>query len=382
MFLKSPSIIRFLTLIIFGVIAIIAVPQMLKSCSGWRKIDTPWPETFTQIRSMALYEGKLYVGTCGPSFQNSQIWYLDKVQRKLIKFAVFDQLKVTSLLAKDNELFIGLGTPHDSIKKNPLGAAQVWNYIGQIPKSNKPIGGPLPLADAAYTLSWYDNKLIVGTIAEDLPGSAAVYRLDGDRWTKIGGIDTPGWPYDKSYFGVYELYVHKGKLYAGTFSRKSGEGNVLVLDSDGWKLLDNGLPRIKIVEAFTSYRNSLIVACSKNLGQKVHPIRRLTNDNKWETLGNFPDSWTNASIFNHLAVLNDRLYVSIGGPKKTASVWYLDQHTEKWIKVGGNTLGSWQVKDDSKIVWVYRMQPYEGRLYVGLATNEGNGWAQLWEYTP
>jgi len=342
----------------------------------WRSTGDVFPDTLTQVRAMVVRQDKLYVGVGGNAANCAQIWKL--TEAGWVKHLEFKQKKVAVLQTDDKgRLFVGMGTQH-SAEGNGPGEAEFRVYgandelIFQKTFWDK---------DVIYSMAWYNGKLHIGTMAEDIPGSAEIWKFDEPGWTRIAGDGIQGWPKRNTYAAVYEMHVHDGQLFASTFSRTMGDGDVLKLTPQGW--VDQDVPRSLIDLAFIDYRGKLITALDRyKAPELVNPIFTLQTNKSWLPLGKAPAEWKDAHIFNHFAIIDDELYVGVGGLRGTLSVWKFDGRT--WSKVGGDGIyGSWQdplVKEGSN-EWIYRMIVHKGKLYVGLAS-DSSSLAKVWEMTP
>jgi len=341
----------------------------------WRSTGDVFPDGSTQVRSMIVRQGMLYVGVGGNDSECAQIWKL--TGSGWVKHLGFEQKKVAVLQTDDKgRFFVGMGTQH-SAEGAGVGEAEFRAYDA----SDELIAQRrFEDQDVIYSMVWHNGKLHIGTVTEDIPGSAQIWRFDEPGWTQIAGDGIEGWPTNNTYCGAYEMYVHDGQLYVGTFSRSLGDGDVLQLTPDGWVDLD--APPSVIALAFTNYRGKLITALNRYKAELVNPILSLQSNKSWLPLGEAPAEWEDAHIFNHFAIIEDDLYVGVGGSRGNLSVWKFDGKT--WSKVGGDGVyGSWQdpLAEAGSNEWVYRMIVHKGKLYAGLAS-DGSSLAEVWEMTP
>jgi len=341
----------------------------------WRNTGDVFPETTTQVRSMIVRQGQLFVGLSGVVPRSAQIWKL--TEAGWAKHLEFEPWKVAVLQTDDQgRLFVGMGSPH-SAEKGGAGEAEFRAYDASDRLITKK---SFENMDVIYSMAWYQGKLHVGTFAEDIPGSAEIWRYDEPGWTQIAGAGIRGWPTGNTYAGLYEMHVHKGQLYAATFSRTRGDGDVLKLTPEGWKNIN--APETIIAIAFITYRDKLVAAFSNFHGNLANPVFTLHPDGTWQPLGTAPAEWKDAHIHNYFTLVGDDLYVGVGGQAGTLSVWKFDGAT--WSKVAGDGVyGSWQdpLAEASSHEWVYRMIVYQGKLYVGLA-GDVSSLGQVWEMTP
>jgi hypothetical protein len=352
-----------------------AFGQITSTTPSWRHIPGNWPNTSNQVRAMVSSNGELYVGIAGTVANSAQVWKL--AGSDWVKHAGFESLKVAVLQTDTaGNLYVGTGTPH-SAELPGRGHAEVWKVdtAGETRQlrtfKNK---------DLAYSMVWFQEKLHVGTMTEDLRGTAEIWRFDDPGWTQIAGRGINGWPADNSYAAVYEMWVHDGALIAGTFSRTAGDGDVLKLAGNRW--IDLNAPTSIIALSFETYQGQLVTSLSNSNARHPNPIFALQTDGTWQPLGKAPAEWNEAFIPNHLVVNGTEMYVGIGGRPGTLSVWEYDGTF--WTKLAGDGLsGSWVDPLVSQgAEWVYRLTLHQGKLYAGLASDRVPFQAQVWELTP
>lgn len=340
--------------------------------SKWSQLPVEWSDTTNQIRSMVVSQNQLFVGVGGMSRNCAQVWKL--TDSHWSRFAELESYKVAALQADaEGNLYLGAGTPH-SAETLGKGQAEVWQVDRQ---GNKTRLLALPERDVIYSAVWFQDKLHVGTMTEDRPGTAEIWRFDDPGWTLIAGAGVPGWPQKNSYAGAYELWVHENALIAGTFSRTMGEGDILRWQDGRW--VDLNAPETTIALSFVTYQGQLIAALSNTQSQHQNPIFRLELDGAWKPLGTAPAEWKPAHIFNHLVIHNGEMYLGVGGKRGTLSVWKYDG--TNWKKLGGDG------RDDSwtsPIVqrgheWVYRMAIHDQRLFAGFASDTVPFPAPVWK---
>lgn len=341
----------------------------------WRNVRGGWPGTVNQVRGMISRDSQLYIGVSGTVAGSAQVWKL--ADSGWVKHAEFSSLKAAVLQTDPaGNLFVGTGTPY-SAEVRGKGQAEVWKIDATGKKARLKA---FPDRDVAYSMAWFQGKLHVGTMTEDLPGTAEIWRFDNPGWTQIAGSGVNGWPAESSYAAVYEMWVHDGALIAGTFSRTMGDGDVLKLTGDRW--VDLHAPPTIIALSFETYQGQLAAALSNGDGKHPNPIYTLRADGRWQPLGEAPSEWKNAYIPNHMVVQGAEMYVGVGGTPGTLSVWKYDG--DSWIKLAGDGLcGSWSDPLVSRgAEWVYRLTFHRGKLYAGLASDRGPFRAQVWEMSP
>lgn len=363
------------TLLIVACPLAMALGQQATRNPTWRNITGNWPVTSNQVRAMKSSKGELYIGLCGTVEGSAEI--RKRTGCSWVKHAEFRSLKVAVMEADAaGNLYVGTGTPH-SAETPGMGQAEVWRIDRAAGKSRL---RAFPSKDVAYSMAWFGGKLHVGTMTEDRPGTAEIWRFDDPGWTQVAGQGINGWPARNTYAAVYEMWVQDGALTAGTFSRTAGDGDVLKLVGDGW--MDLEAPASIIALSFETYREKLVTALSNAGGTHANPIYVLESEGKWQPLGAAPADWKGAYIPNHMVADGDALYLGIGGDRGTLSVWKYDGTS--WTKLAGDGLnGSWTDPLVSQgAEWVYRLALHRGKLYAGLASDRAPFQAQVWEMTP
>ncbi len=369
------SVITIASLLTLACSAVLPLDQVVAGKPIWRETHRAWPTTANQIRSMISTDGGLFVGTAGPTARSAQVWKL--AHRGWTKHAEFPSLKAAVLQADaKGNLFVGTGTPH-SAEIPGRGAAKVWK-VGT--DGTRTLLRSFPQHDIAYSMTWLRGKLHVGMMTEDIPGRAELWRFDDPGWTRLAGRGVPGWPEGSSYAGVYELWTDGSALIAGTFSRTTGDGDVLKLVGDRW--VDLHAPGTRYALSFVKFRGRLVVSVSNPGSQHANPVFSLQDDGRWKPLGQAPAEWKGAYIPNHMIVDRDVLYLGIGGKRGTLSVWKFEGRS--WEKLAGDGLyGSWVDPLVSQgAEWVYRLTLHKGKLYAGLASDKSPFHAQVWEMSP
>jgi len=367
--------IRLSTLLLIICPAGLAFGQRVSATPSWQQIQGDWPAPTNQIRAMIVSDGALYVGVAGSVPNSAQVWKFADSGCEMI--AAFRSYKVAVLQADaDGHLYVGTGSPH-SAEVSGKGHAEVWKIDTA---GNKTRLRSFKNRDIAYSMSWFQEKLHVGMMTEDRPGTAEIWRFDDPGWKKVAGSGINGWPTDNTYAAVYEMSVHDGSLIAGTFGRTMGDGDVLKLKGDQW--IDLDAPQSIIALSFETYRGQLVAAVSNSGARHPNPIFALQTDGTWQPLGVGPPEWKNAYIPNHMVVKGDELFLGVGGKPGTLSVWKYDGVS--WTKIAGDGIhGSWKdplVRKGAE--WVYRLTFHRGKLYAGLASDRSPFRAQLWEMTP
>lgn len=360
--------------------ALVAAAKSLFPDPSWRKLPAfpapanpsnpdsiGWKSTIAVIRGSTVRNGQLHISTGGSANKDAQCWRWTGTAWAFHSW--FNNMRMNFLtVSPSNELVMGLGS------QNVSNSARVWKYgpTGADSQIGIGLGG-----DIAYSACWFGGELHVGTMSENIAGAARLKKFNGTAWVDVFAPGVNGAPSSYTYAGIYETWVSGGKLHVGTMTRTAGDAHVYRLDPTGWVNL-GGMAGSEYVLASVDYDAKMVVAWVGAGAQ--HPVRYYDQETgAWVNLGNTPTAWTGATIFNHMAVFKDQLYVGVGGAPGELSVWRLDG--SEWVQVGGNgVFGSWASPINSGATeWVYRLQECEGKLYACMAGS--NSTCQVWELT-
>ena len=150
-----------------------ACGQNATTLPTWRLIEGRWPDTTNQVRAMISSNGQLYIGVAGTVANSAQVWKL--INSGWVRHAEFKPWKVAVLQTDTaGNLYVGTGTPH-SAELPGMGHAKVWTVDSEGKKTQL---RTFKDRDIAYSMVWFQGKLHVGTVTEDLPGTAEIWRFD------------------------------------------------------------------------------------------------------------------------------------------------------------------------------------------------------------
>ncbi|MDO8804040.1 MAG: FlgD immunoglobulin-like domain containing protein [Elusimicrobiota bacterium] len=280
----------------------------------------------TEVRSFAVYAGKLYAGTGGGG-----------------KVAVFDgntwspanggsaviggETQVHSLAVYGGKLYAGTG---------PGGKVAVFDGSIWSPAN----GGSAVIAGetAVYSLAVYNGKLYAGT---SNGGKVAVF--DGTTWSATNG----GSAVISGVQFVFSLAVYNGKLYAGTYTG----GKVAVFDGNTWNTANGGNP----VVAGAAYVQSLAVYNGKlYAGTDSGGKAAVFDGTTWSVANGGSALIAGGNYVQSLAVYNGKLYAGTYPGGKAAVFDGTTWSAANW----GNAI----VAGESQ---VHSLAAYNGKLYAG-----------------
>ena len=191
-------------------------------CRVWRYDGgTTWTQVNTDgfglgtanrtVRSMAVYDGKLYAGTFNSTTGGGQVWRYDGpttadwVQVDAAAGPV--DTEVRCLQAWGGSLCAGTSGTDDP---------QIWQYDGSAWTNISPVW-PDDYNDAARCMTVYNGDLIVGTGNYEGNGTQ-IMQYDGSAWEQVNESGFGDWTNQ----GCHSLCVFEGRLYAGVFGIEWG----------------------------------------------------------------------------------------------------------------------------------------------------------------
>ncbi|WP_422929334.1 hypothetical protein [Singulisphaera sp. PoT] len=195
---------------------------------------------------IAVFEGKLYVGTCEPKLPHrGQVYRYDGPGRWTPLGSPDASNSVTAMAVHDGRLYVGTGKyltagsalpPSDNNERG----GRVFRFAG--PGKWEPAGDLDPTSAVAALVS-FDGHLY----ASSLYKPAGFFRHEGgERWTSI---PTPGGR------RVQSLGVFDGALYASSYDGAT----VVRFDGKGWTDLGPVAKDVTQTYSFAAYNNSLFV---------------------------------------------------------------------------------------------------------------------------
>lgn len=403
--------------LIFGLVAIVLVLTGA-SCNrhrgsgtdtrwnlvGGLGVNSSWDGVLldaNQIRSLVVYENKIYAGIISELHHNASVWEFDGMSWRQVagdtlygSWSAGTKRGVYALAADNDYLYAGLG--------DFPGDAEVWRYDGS---SWVQIGGdgvlsswPESTHDAVWSLGVHQGSVYAGLMTERSgTNQALLYRFDGNSWAFMTGAngELGGWQASDDYIMTYVLVSDGQYLFVGLAGRATGTAEVWRFDGSLFsKIGGDGVNQswsdgnIKYVEDLIVYNGRLHAGLQRPQGTPANQSSVWEYDgSNWRALGStVPTDWADLIIFNKLLPYRNKLYVAAGGANYAASVWEL-QSDESWRKVAGGGLdGSvWHLpisSDDAggHPLWTYSMIEYQGRLLVGMASSAVAGRGQVWQY--
>lgn len=309
--------------------------------SAWEKLGgngvrSGWNAGPEGVYSLAHDGTYLYAGLGITATVDSQVWRLDTVTAEPVptwqliggninNSWTTDFEVVSRLVAHDGKVYAGLGLNNSD--------AEVWEWNGD---SWARIGGSANFGagyEKIVSMVADDDILYVGLGINGTDARLWQYTLaeETPAWTQIGGntAANPGWT---THTEIRSVMVHDGNLYAGLYG--SNLAGYLWRLSEGTWTISGG-----------NYVNG-----SWGFGRSLHSVEKITT-------------------------ANGKLYAGMGtSVAGNALIWEYDGTT--WTLVGGQGLkGSWT---PNMYELVNAMTSFQGDLYVGLGSTQGDG--DVWKY--
>lgn len=246
------------------------------------------------VGTMAIYDGKLYVGILAGSGYPRQyrgIWTWDGSSWSQVEGLPEEAACVSSLVTLNGMLYAGTG--YGAIGAHPRSEGDgLWSWNGSswtkaatLPNDvmeNYGGGNLFYEPEGILCLAVADGVLYAGT---DFDG---IWSLKGSRWSQVGN-DQLQW--------VYNLVAANGQLYAASGDPAGGDG-IYCWDGSSWKKIKSP-PDYNIL--LTSVNNDLYAGTNKGVWS--------WNGSSWSQVGNTIGDGTNIDC---LAEMNGVLYAGTG----------------------------------------------------------------------
>lgn len=194
---------------------------------GW-SLNATFPSSAHYIDSLAVYQGKLYAGTCC----ESRVYVYDGTSWTLNFSLDNSNAHVQALGVYNGKLYAGTNYYVDGVGNR----GRVWVYDG----TNWSISLdaiPDDTVNTYFALTEYNNKLYAAT-----GDSGRVWVFDGTTWTE---------GFNSGERAVRSLATYNGKLYAGSYET----GRVYVYDGSTWQI--SFTPGQQIVQSLAVYNGKL-----------------------------------------------------------------------------------------------------------------------------
>ena len=284
-------------------------------------------------QSMAVYKGKLYVGTCeAGKDQAGHVYRYDGAAKWTDCGAPDKANSITAMCAGNGELFVGsgkyrLGGSSLAESENPHLGGRIFRYLGDAKWEQI---AHFPEMETVGGMVIYRGRLFVSSMYKP----AAFYRYDGGKnWTTLHVPDGKR---------VESLGVFNGDLWATSYDN----GNVYRFDGEQWCDLGRvGEPENTQMYAFAAYRGQWQVAA-----WRTGKVFAWEND-AWRDRGRLGEELEVMSMLIH----NGSFY---GGTLPLGQIYRYD---------GGRTwtlLKQLDTTPEVKYRRVWTMAAYDGRLFA------------------
>ncbi len=294
--------------------------------------------------TMSVFSGSLYVGTT----RYADVWRYDGSWSHVSTraFTSNSNLKVSSMAVYEGRLYVGT--------LNPLGC-EVWRFDGSAWERLAAGGFGECRNDAVQCMEVYKGDLYIGTSNSD--EGCQAWRFDGSTFTKLagGGFD------DLNNEDVRCMAVYGGRLYVGTSNDSTG-GELYAYDgTDGYRVNDDGFGAAAniAVESLAVMGGRLYAGTSSRNGCEVWSTAAEGGPpyTDWSQLaaGGFGDADNREAAT--MEVLGDTLHVGTFNDTVGCEVWSYDG--SDWGQACAAGFGDARNREASS------MAVHGGRLYVG-----------------
>jgi len=342
------------------------------------------------IRSMAVYNGSLYIGTAETNA--AEVYRLDggtDWTRVSFGAGTIDDGgtsgvdAVTRMAVYNGKLYIGT---------EQTNAAEVYVYEGGTnwtavnTTAGQFVSGDTSGINDVSSMSVHNGALYIGTWEVDL---AEIYRYDGATWSKVsqataGTIASGG---TASIDRITSLVSYDGNLYAGTSETDAAE--VYRYDGGtGWTRVSFGagtigdaggaLSGIDGVRNMAVYNGALYIGTAKDGDAEVY---RYNGGTSWSALGTgvageFEGGGEQFDKIHSMSVYKSQLYIGTDDVDDTVIFRYDGGNT--WTRVTDAVDGTVIDGDTTAITEIRSMVVYDGALIAGTAKTDG---AEVYRYT-
>jgi hypothetical protein len=376
----------------------IKIGKQTDSVTDWSKVSQSTAGTIAasgtasinSIRSMATYNGSLYVGTSKTDaaevyrYDGGTTW--TKVSQTtagtIASGGTASINEILGMVVYNGQLYIGTHEDN-SAEVYRYDGGTTWTKVSQTTAGTIASGGTASI-DYAHSMAVHNGSMYLGTYEA---GAAEVYRYDGGTtWTKVsqstaGTIASGG---TASINGVMSMSSYDSSLYAMTgnpaevYRYDGGTTWTKVSQTTAGTIASGGTASIDRIRSSAVYNGSLYVGTEEANATEVY---RYDGGTTWTkvsqaTAGTIASGGT-ASIneVRSMAVYNGQLYV--GTVEGTAEVYRYDGGTT-WTKVSQSTAGTIASGGTANIDTANTMAVLNGNLYMG--TEESTA-AEVYSYT-
>ena len=398
-----PSVIAFAC----GVLIALLFSGTAAAGSWTQKIIGGFGDTFNrEVRSMAVYNGRLYVGTANN--HGCEVWTYDGSAWNQVVgqdppgtagtgpgFGNADNSVAMSMAVYESRLYVGTSNFN-------LGC-EVWAYdgsawnqvVGQDPAGTAGTGHGFGDGSKYHVTSMvvFDSRLYAGTWSSALFG-CALWRYDGNVWTPVVGVGAfvpPGFG-DPENYAIVSMAVLGSDLFAGVANDNLG-CQVWRYDGTDWTsmvgvgaVLSSGFgnPANKEANSMAVFQSQLFVGTYNFNGCEVWCY---DGTGWYQVVGGtiaapigpgFGDP-ENKYAYD-MAVYDSRLHVSTDNQPGGGEVWTYDGTRDGWTQVVGQgppgTLGTGPGFGDPDNIFISTMAEFNSRLYLG--TVNGADGCEVW----
>ncbi|MDB5164182.1 MAG: putative secreted protein containing fibronectin type protein [Candidatus Saccharibacteria bacterium] len=359
----------------------------------WTKIggdymNNSWSsEVYSQVSSMATYNGSLYAGvsTHGGTLGKSNVFKYDGTSWSVVGGSGLNSSWTSGFGGLYGEIYALIeykGNLYAGISGANGGSGELWKYDGTTWSKVGGDGVNSSWADLTYesvqSLAVYNGNLYAGLGIS--PGDAELWKYDGTTWSRVGGDGINSSWTNLTYQTVQSQTVYKGKLYVGLGNGSNTLARVWSYDGTNWVAVGGNSINSSWgsgpteVDSLVAYNGDLYAGLGSSLATGSTEVWKYNDvSNTWTRIGgaSLNASWSSASTYisvKALTVYNGELYAGIGGStiNSDGSVWKYNGSV--WSQVGGNDLnGGWSTTDNLESIGTLTV--FNGKLYSGYYTS-------------
>ncbi len=206
----------FVTVLVLALLMIASIGAGACLADNWTKtagggLEGHYSQTEPKISAQVRFNSVLYAGT-EDSQNGCQVWtYNAGTWTRIITGGFGDKTNATvkSMCVYDSKLYVGTA-------KNGLAGCEIWSFDGSAWTQVNTDGFGSPRNKGAFSMAVFGSSLYVGTNNSTTGGE--VWKYNGSNWS---AVEISGFG-DANNFYVESLCVYGSGLFAGTYNNISG----------------------------------------------------------------------------------------------------------------------------------------------------------------
>lgn len=353
-------------------------------------LNNSWvANTYEEVNSMAVIGTMVYVGL-GNTTGDGEVWQLDVSQTPFSWSKIGGDInnswtpaieRVLSMTTDDTNLYVGLGVTATTDPHVWKWDGSAWEKLGGNGARSGWNAGP----EGVYSLA-HDGTYLYAGLGITATLDSQVWRLDTvtteplPTWELIGGNVNNSWTTD--FEVISRLVAYDGKVYAG-LGQNNSDAEIWEWNGASWTRIggsaDFGAGYEKVV-SMVADNDILYVGLGINgTDARLWQYTIAAETPAWTQIGgNTADNpgWTTHTEIRSIMVHNGDIYAGLWGSNAAGYLWRLSEGT--WTLIGGNYInGSWGF--GRSLHTVEKITTANGKLYAGMGTSVA-GNALVWEY--